>query len=363
MTPLAEKLARRIRTGGPITIAEFMDACLSDPEHGYYMRREPFGRAGDFVTAPEISQMFGELVGLWAVATWEMMGEPRPFVLAELGPGRGTLMADILRTATVKPAFLAAANIHLVEISPRLREVQRTTLASAGTALHWHGRVEDVAAGPAIFIANEFFDAMPIRQFQWSGGRWAERVVGIGADGGLAVGLKPVAQRPPRVDLPDGAVVEASTSGQAVVAAIAERLAATGGAALIIDYGSGKPGYGDTLQAVRQHKYAHPLAAPGEADITAHVDFVALARAATAAGAQCRAVIGQGEFLVRLGLVQRANVLGRGKDTGTRDAIAAAMERLAGPKGMGDLFKVLALSAPGLKLPVFDTLDAGNRSA
>ncbi len=363
MTPLAEKLAARIRADGPITIAEFMDACLSDPEHGYYMRREPFGRAGDFITAPEISQMFGELVGLWAVATWEMMGEPRRFVLAELGPGRGTLMADILRTASVKPSFRQAADVHLVEISSRLTEIQRATLAASGTAIHWHRRLEDVPAGPAIFIANEFFDALPIRQFQWSGGRWAERVVGIGTDGGLTIGLKPVAQRPPDLKLPDGAIVEAPTGGQAVVAAVAARLVATGGAALIIDYGSSKPGYGDTLQAVRQHTYDDPLSRPGEADVTAHVDFTALARTATAAGAICRPVINQGEFLIRLGLVQRANVLGRGKDSKTRDALAAAMERLAGPKAMGDLFKVLAISAPGLRLPVLDAPDAGKESA
>jgi SAM-dependent MidA family methyltransferase len=260
----------------------------------------------------------------------------------------------MLRTAAVKPSFLDAANVHLVEISPRLGEVQRATLSASAMAIHWHRRLQDLPAGPAIFIANEFFDAMPIRQFQWSAGRWAERVVGIGADGNLAVGLRPVEQRPPSVALPDGAIVEASTGGQAIIAAIGERLAAAGGAALIIDYGSGKPGYGDTMQAVRRHKYEHPLAMPGEADITAHVDFAALARAASAAGAQCRPVMNQGEFLLRLGLVERANVLGRGKDAKTRDAIAAAMERLAGPKAMGDLFKVLAISAPGLKLPVFD---------
>jgi NADH dehydrogenase [ubiquinone] 1 alpha subcomplex assembly factor 7 len=363
MTPLGEKLAQRIRADGPITIAEFMEACLADPEHGYYMRREPFGRTGDFITAPEISQMFGELIGLWAVATWEMMGEPRRFVLAELGPGRGTLMADILRTANVKSSFRNAADVHLVEFSPRLTEIQRDTLSASGLAIHWHRRLEDVPAGPAIYIANEFFDAMPIRQFQWTGERWAERVVGLGDDGDLAVGLKPVAQRPPGVELPDGAIVEAPTRGQAVMAAIAERLVNAGGAALIIDYGSGTPGYGDTLQAVRQHKYDDPLATPGEADVTAHVDFAALARAATAAGAACRPLVNQGEFLVRLGLVQRANVLGRGKDTKTRDALAAAMERLAGPKAMGDLFKVLAVSAPGLKLPVLDAIDTGNQSA
>ena len=354
MTPLAEKLAARIRAAGPITIADYMAACLADPEHGYYMRRSPFGRAGDFITAPEISQMFGELVGLWSVAVWELMGEPPAFVLAELGPGRGTLMADLLRTARIKPTFLDAANVHLVEIGPQLREVQRQTLSASSAAVQWHARFDDVPAGPTIVIANEFFDAMPIRQFQWGGGAWAERMVGLGDNGDLAIGLRPVEQRAPAVPLPDGAVVEASTAGKEIVAAIAARLSRHGGAALIVDYGSGQAGVGNTLQAVRRHEYDDPLAAPGEADVTAHVDFGALAQAATAAGAVARPVMNQGEFLVRLGLVERANVLGRDKDKATRDAIAAAMQRLAGPKAMGDLFKVLALSSPGLKLPVLD---------
>ncbi|MEX0852056.1 MAG: class I SAM-dependent methyltransferase [Bauldia sp.] len=354
MTPLAEKLAQRIRAAGPITVAEYMAACLSDAEHGYYMRREPFGKAGDFITAPEVSQMFGELIGLWLVAAWERMGEPPRFVLAELGPGRGTLMADILRTALIKPGFLEAAEVNLVEISPRLRQVQAKTLSASGAAIGWHAGLDDLPAGPTLLVANEFFDAMPIRQFQWSSDGWAERVVDLGEDGRLVLGLRPVDERPPAVPLPENAVIETSAGGEAVMTGLAGRLAGQGGAALIIDYGSGRPGYGDTLQAVRNHAYDNPLATPGEADLTAHVDFVALARAASAAGAHCRAVMSQGEFLVRLGLVERANVLGRGKDTKTRDMIAAAMERLATPKAMGDLFKVLAVSAPGLKLPVFD---------
>ena len=356
MTPLAEKIAAHIRAAGPITVADFMALCLADPDHGYYMRREPFGRAGDFVTAPEVSQIFGELVGIWAVAVWEMMGGPRPFVLAELGPGRGTMMADILRTAKIKPAFLKAADIHLLEISPRLREVQRATLGATGMAIHWHTRLDDLPRAPAIIIANEFFDALPVRQFQWSDKQWSERMVGLNADGVLAYGLEPVEQRALSVTLPEGAVIEASPAGKAAMASIGGRLAAHGGAALVVDYGSADPGHGNTLQAVREHKYVDPLAEPGEADLTAHVDFPALARAAEAAGAKARAVMRQGEFLIRLGLVDRANVLGRGKDRKTRDAIAAAIERLAGPKAMGDLFKVLAISHPTLKLPVFDPI-------
>jgi NADH dehydrogenase [ubiquinone] 1 alpha subcomplex assembly factor 7 len=361
VTPLAEKMAAEIRAAGPISVADFMAMCLADPEHGYYMRREPFGRTGDFVTAPEISQMFGELIGVWAVAVWEMMGGPRHFIFAELGPGRGTLMADMLRTAKIKPAFLAAAEVHLVEISPRLRELQKDRLAPSGFAIHWHNAIADIPPGPAIIVANEFFDALPVRQFQWQDNRWNERVVGLAGDGTLAFGLKPVDQRPAGVPLPNGAIIEASPASRAAVTTLAERLTKDGGAALIVDYGKAEPGTGSTLQAVRAHKYDDPLATPGEADVTAHVDFAALARAATAAGASARPLIGQGDFLIRLGLVDRANVLGRDKDKTTRDALAAAIERLASPKAMGTLFKVLAVSAPGLKLPMFDPIERGTK--
>jgi NADH dehydrogenase [ubiquinone] 1 alpha subcomplex assembly factor 7 len=359
VTPLAEKMAALIRASGPMTVADYMAMCLADPEYGYYMRREPFGRAGDFITAPEISQIFGELIGLWCVAVWEMMGGPRRLVLAELGPGRGTLMADMLRTAKIKPDFLRAADVHLVETSPRLRELQRDRLSDSGLPVHWHGSVADLPPGPAIVIANEFFDALPVRQFQWAGKRWNERMVGLSESGALTIGLMPVDQRPAGVPLPDGAIIEASPAGKAVMTTLAERLKRSGGAALIVDYGAAEPGTGSTLQAVRAHKYDDPLAAPGEADVTAHVDFAALARAATAAGAEARPLVGQGDFLIRLGLVDRANVLGRGKDKKTRDAIASAIERLAAPKAMGTLFKVLAISAPGLKLPLFDPIEIG----
>jgi NADH dehydrogenase [ubiquinone] 1 alpha subcomplex assembly factor 7 len=354
VTPLGAKLAERIRAAGPITVADYMAACLADPEHGYYMRGDPFGRAGDFVTAPEVSQMFGELIGLFVVAVWERMGEPKSVAIVELGPGRGTLMADMLRSAGVKPSFLAAADIHLVEIGPRLREIQRATLADTRMALHWHARLADVPDGPTIIVANEFFDALPIRQFQWQAGGWAERMIGLSDAGALAVGLRPVEQRAAEVALPEGAVVEAGAARDAAAAEIGERLARFGGAALLIDYGSDRAGYGDTLQAVRAHRYDHPLANPGEADLTAHVDFPALARAATRSGATARPVMRQGEFLLRLGLIQRAEVLARGKDPKTREAIAGAMDRLAGKKAMGELFKVLALASPGLKLPAFD---------
>lgn len=355
MTPLGEKLIARIRAAGPVTVADYMAACLGDPAYGYYMRREPFGRYGDFVTAPEVSQMFGELIGVWAIVAWESLGSPRRFVLAELGPGRGTLMADLARIVRVKPAFPEAVEIHLVETSPRLRAVQEKTLAGTGMAIRWHESIATLPELPTIIVANEFFDALPVRQFVWSGEAWSERMIGLGADGKLTMGLRPVDQPSPASALPAGAVVEISPIGTAIMGEIAGRLARLGGAALVIDYGSDRPGFGDTLQAVQAHQYADPLAEPGEADLTAHVDFTALAKAARASGAETRPVITQAVFLDRLGLARRAGTLMAGKDEATRKAIEAAVERLTGPKAMGDLFKVLAIGSPGLALPGFDS--------
>ncbi len=356
MTPLAEALVRRIRADGPMTVADFMAACLGDPRHGYYMTRQPFGRGGDFITAPEISQMFGELIGLWAVATWQAMGKPSSFILAELGPGRGTLMADALRAARLRTDFVAAARIHLIEASPRLRVLQAETLR--GVDVKWHGEFADLPEGPAIFLANEFFDALPIRQFARTAEGWAERMVGIAPDGHFTVGLRPTA--PPVIggaglaNAAPGDVFEVSRAATATIAAVAERLTSHGGAALVVDYGHDGPAFGDTFQAVAEHRYQDPLAAPGEADLTAHVDFGALAEAARRVGALPRRLVTQGDFLIRLGLRQRAERLGRDKDDATRARIASEVRRLTDPKAMGTLFKVLAVSSHGLALPVFD---------
>jgi SAM-dependent MidA family methyltransferase len=263
-------------------------------------------------------------------------------------------MADLLRVVRVMPDFTSAARVHLVETSARLRAIQEKTLAAAGTPVAWHAGVEELPPGPMIVLANEFFDALPIRQFRWGEEGWAERMIGLDVEGNLAFGLRPVDQRPLARPLPDGAVVEASPAANAIMTAIGARIAEAGGAALVIDYGSDRPGYGDTLQAVREHKYVDPLAEPGEADLTAHVDFAALAKAAADAGARPRPILTQGDFLARLGLAARAEALARDRDEATREAITTAAERLAGPKAMGDLFKVLAVGAPGLTLPAFD---------
>lgn len=365
-TPLAHELAARIVEDGPLTIADYMAACLLHPRHGYYSTREPFGQGGDFVTAPEISQMFGELVGLWAADSWMRLGSPAPFTLAELGPGRGTLMADALRAARIVPGFLDAARLVLVEASPRLREVQKRALA--GHAVEWADRVEDLPAGPLILLANEFVDALPIRQFVRVPEGIAERMVGLdeasppGA-GALAFGLRPGARLEPDAErrllaAPAGAVLEICPLGQSVAAHVAARLGRDGGAALFVDYGhkgerEPSGGFGDTLQALRAHVYDDPLAHPGAADLTAHVDFAALAVAARKNGARAFGPVGQGEWLERLGLPARAARLKRDAGPETAAAIDAAALRLAGTheQGMGALFKALALVHPSLGTP------------
>ena len=284
MTPLTRILGTRIKLGGPITIAEYMAEALGHPEHGYYRRRDPLGAAGDFTTAPEIGQAFGELLGLWCADCWEQMGRPRPVRLVELGPGRGTLMADALRAATVMPGFRQAIDLHLVETSPTLRARQRQALGDAAPA--WHDRFETVPAGPMLLIANEFFDALPVHQFQATAAGWRERLVALeaGGDGfrpALASAPSPAAALiAPNLDpagLPPGSVVEVAPAGIALAGAIGARLTADGGATVIIDYGHAASAAGDTLQAVRGHRRHPVLAEPGAADLTAHVDFAALA--------------------------------------------------------------------------------------
>lgn len=337
-------------------VGRYMALCLGHPRHGYYVTRDPLGARGDFTTAPEISQMFGELLGLWAVAAWQQMGAPDPFRLVELGPGRGTLMSDALRAARLVPAFGAAAHLHLVETSPVLKAAQAHALASHDARLAWHERIEDVPGGPAIVLANEFFDALPVDQYVWTGAGWHERKVGLGPEGHLVFGLDPAPSRaapalaahlPPPAP---GAVLEVMESGPG--RALSARLAAEGGIALAIDYGH-SGGHGDTLQALRAHRFADPLADPGAADLTAHVDFARLALVGRAAGLKAFGPIEQGDFLARLGLAARADRLMRDAAPEAAAAIAAAARRLAGTGDgeMGRLFKVLALAHPHLGAP------------
>ncbi|MCB1352832.1 MAG: SAM-dependent methyltransferase [Rhodobacteraceae bacterium] len=343
MTPLAALIRARITEAGPIPLAEYMSWCLGHPEHGYYMTRDPLGAAGDFTTAPEISQMFGELLGAWLARVWLDQGRPSRFVLAELGPGRGTLLCDALRAAGRMPGFREAAALWLVETSPVLRGVQAETLAEAAPA--WASRVEELPEGPLFVLANEFFDALPIRQFQRTDPLWRERRVGLAPDGeGFAfTWARPEAG--PELDqafgpVPDGAIVETNPVGASIAGWLGARIAAEGGATLVIDYGAWD-GTGDTLQALRAHEPVDPLGDPGCADLTAHVRFRALAEAA--GPARAHGTVAQGVFLERLGITARAQSLARGKSGAAFQSIAAAHRRLTHPAEMGNLFQVLAL--------------------
>ncbi len=347
MTPLETLLIRRITATGPITLADYMADCLLHPEHGYYTTRPPFGAEGDFTTAPEISQMFGELVGLALAQSWLDQGAPA-FTLAEIGPGRGTLMADILRATRGVPGFHDAARVVLVEASPRLRALQEKALA--GHPVAWCDTVEALPDTPLWLVANEFFDALPIRQFTRAGDGWAETMVGAQGDAlvfgrAAPTSLATLAHR--LADTTEGEVVELCPAAAGVMRTIAQRLTRHGGAALIIDYGSG-PSRGDTFQAVRGQAFADPLATPGQADLTAHVDFAALAAAAR----PCATLLTeQGAFLSRLGIAPRSARLAASLTDTALENHLAATRRLTDPAEMGSVFKVLALHAPGTPPP------------
>ncbi|MEM0908782.1 MAG: SAM-dependent methyltransferase [Pseudomonadota bacterium] len=349
MTPVEERLLRRIALTGPISVGAYMSACLTDPD-GYYCREEPFGADGDFVTAPEISQMFGEIIGAWLLERWYKDGTPSPVDLVELGPGRGTLMADILRVTRRDPRFEGASRVVLVEASDRLRKIQRDRLGPRHPRLDFAQTVPNER--PIYLVANEFFDALPIRQFVRSGGKWFERTIGIVGER-LGFGLSPYPAALV-LEAPEGAVREISPVGEAMAVSIGAALSTHGvGAALLVDYGHSGAVGGETFQAVRRHKNVDVLEAPGEVDLSAHVDFAALARAASGAGACAHGPVGQGDFLVALGLLERAGQLGAGLDRNGQAGIQAAVERLAGTgkDQMGALFKVLALT-PSSTVPL-----------
>jgi len=356
VTELADLIIRRIRATGPLTIAEFMAEALQHPRLGYYATRDPLGAAGDFITAPEVSQVFGELIGLWCADLWAKMGRPDPVLLVELGPGRGTLMADALRALAVAPDFRRALRAHLVETSPALRLLQAKALAAAEPT--WHDRLDQVPEGPALIIANEFLDALPIRQFERRSGGWRERRVGLAPDGrtlALVLDSAPSASAaliPRSVEpAPEGSVAEVCSTALGLAKELSGRLVACGGAALFIDYGHATSAWGDTLQAVRQHRYHPVLDSPGDADLTAHVDFQALADAARSSGARVHGPVTQGEFLRSLGIEVRARQLEAKASPETRAAVERGVRRLIDPAEMGTLFKVLALLHPDLPTP------------
>lgn len=330
----------------------YMAECLMNPDHGYYATRDPLGAAGDFITAPEISQMFGELLGLCLAQVWLDQGAPARIVLAEPGPGRGTLMADMLRAMAAVPGLRDAAEVHLIEASPALRAVQRARLA--GQAVQWHDRLDTLPEGPLFLVANEFLDALPIRQFERRGQGWAERQVGLDAAGGLCPGLAPpvaLARLDQRLaDTTEGDVVEINLGAVSVVEAVAGRIAARGGVAIFVDYGNWRS-LGDTFQALRAHTPESPWANPGAADLTAHVAFEPLAEAARRAGACASAMTPQGVLLERLGITARAERLARGLTGAGLAAHVAAHRRLTHPAEMGHLFQSLAITPEGAALP------------
>ena len=346
-------LLDRIAHSGPMTIADYMHDCLLHPQHGYYVAHEPFGAQGDFITAPEISQMFGELVGLSLAQSWLDQGRPAPFTLAELGPGHGTLMADILRATRGVPGFHDAARIVLVEASSRLREVQANTLVA--DAPKWITDTSELPDQPLFLVANEFFDALPIRQFVRSDAGWSERLIGTSEAQELIFGLGTQAPQPALShrldDTKDGDLVETCEAAPRIVQDISTRIARHGGAALLIDYGDWRS-LGDTLQALQNHAPVDPLATPGQADLTAHVDFEVLAQAATQAGCKHSRLAPQGVFLERLGITARGQALAKGLSGAQLENLIYAHRRLTHPEEMGNLFKVLGLfPAQGMPPP------------
>ena len=359
MTPLEIEIISEIKANGPIGIDRFMALALGHPRHGYYMTRDPFGMGGDFITAPEISQIFGELLGLVAAMTWQAMGEPSAVCLVELGPGRGTLMADALRAAKALPGFTSCLEVHFVEMSPVLQRAQAEALKDSGRHPIWHASIDTLPSDrPLIILANEFFDAIPIRQFQKYKGDWRERLVGIGAEGNLALGLDPQIAESLTFEAPDESVFEMSPISLDIMRRLAERLVAQRGMLLAIDYGYAKFAYGDSLQAVRRHKFTPVLDNPGEADITAHVDFSSLGIAAKRGGATVHPLLTQATLMERLGIRHRAEILKKKADDPA--SIDAAVERLAGTgtQSMGLLVKALAVTSPDLGPPAgFDQTD------
>ncbi len=351
MSPLATRLAERIARGGPITVAHYMTAALGDPDHGYYRTADPLGAGGDFTTAPEISQLFGELIGAWLIDCWEQAGRPDPVNLVELGPGRGTLMADILRVGRYAPDWLKAVRLHLVEINPRLRQAQAEKLSAYSP--RWHETLSTVPDGPILLAANEFLDALPIRQLVFWNGVWRERLVDWSGESGFHFAVSPGASSlslllPAGLRAAQGDIYELSPAVIAVGREIGGRIARHGGAALIADYGRNESAAAETLQAVRAHRMVKVLDDPGAADLSAHVDFALLRRVAREAGATVAGPVTQGAFLDAIGIGLRAKRIRRGLPADAAATLDLAVQRLTAREAMGQLFKVLAILSPGI---------------
>jgi NADH dehydrogenase [ubiquinone] 1 alpha subcomplex assembly factor 7 len=353
-SPLQSEIKKLIKSTGPMPVWRYMELCLVHPQHGYYIARDPLGREGDFTTAPEVSQMFGELLGLWVASGWKAIGSPPVLRLVELGPGRGTMMADALRALRVLPPLYQSLSIHMVEINPVLRDKQKGTLSDVRN-IAWCDSIDEIPEGPAVILANEYFDALPIHQVVRRENGWHERVVELDENGKLIFGAAP--EPIPRFEVllpplvraaPVGAIFEWRPDTE--IMKIASRVRDQDGAALIIDYGHMRSDAGDTFQAIARHSFADPLKAPGEADVTAHVDFQALARGAEDLGARIHGPVTQGEFLKRIGIETRAVTLMAKATHEVSEDISAALKRLtdSGRGGMGSMFKAMAISEPRL---------------
>jgi NADH dehydrogenase [ubiquinone] 1 alpha subcomplex assembly factor 7 len=353
---LGRKIARRIRAEGPLSVAAYMAMALHDPDGGYYARRDPIGAQGDFITAPEISQVFGELIGLWCAVVWRQLGRPDPVILAELGPGRGVLMGDLMRAAATVPEFHRALRLHLVETSAPLRAAQQQRLAQFEPI--WVPRFEDLPDGPLLLVANEFLDALPIRQFVRRGLHWSERMVTLDDEGRFVF-----VEGPPspiaRSLVPEGlhdrarqtAVFEICPAALALAAALGGRFSRQAGAALFIDYGYFPSAPGPTLRALHRHRAVSALTAPGTADLSAHVDFAAFAETARVGGAETHGPVPQARLLTALGARERAAALRIRATPSQQLALDSGVERLLDPGGMGTLFKAIALVSPRLSPP------------
>jgi NADH dehydrogenase [ubiquinone] 1 alpha subcomplex assembly factor 7 len=361
---LQDKIKNRIREAGPMSVAEYMTVCLLDPVQGYYPTRDPLGADGDFITAPEISQMFGEVLGLWCVQSWIDMGRPDSFHLIEYGPGRGIMMSDMLRSASLDAGFKAAVQVWLIEASAALEAVQGRTLAAAGVPIQWAARLEDIPAGPSLIIGNEFLDCLPIQQLicddPFAGKKgWVERRVGLDDEERLCFVKIDVPAASILTDkLPEGArdarkddLLETCPSAAQIVDSLTARFSDHPGRALFIDYGPEDTEFGDTLQALKRHKKVGVFSDPGNTDLTARVDFAALAQTAQAAGLDVSAAVPQREFLSKLGLEMRAVTLTRAKPD-AKPVIARQLHRLTDAEEMGELFKAICLSSAGLAAPL-----------
>lgn len=348
---LEEHLKKLITNNGPITIAQFMADSLTHPEHGYYQKQKPFGKEGDFTTSPEISQIFGELVGIWCASVWQQMGSPANISIVELGPGRGTLMKDFIRGTKHVNGFHKAMEIHMVEVSRQLQQVQQKNLKESHGNIHWHSDMTSLPAKTSIFIANEFFDALPIHQYEKTTKGWCEKLMDI-ADGKLAFTLaSPISLPGEHKNAANGNTLEACPTAITIMQDISARIEMENGAALIIDYGYIGKVYKDTLQAVKNHKYHPILEDIGSADITAHVNFSELSKAATEYDVNICNTITQRDFLLALGIELRTQSLIKNANDKQKQQITSATERLINADEMGNLFKVLAITGKNLTTP------------